>query len=320
MTTYKKLTWDSYKIQVESAVRDGNGATISTTYATKTEVTTGLGTKLDTTVAASTYATQTALTDGLAAKADKATSLAGYGITDGVTTNTAQTITEVKTFTHPNGAIILKRNEAYSSGQVWSPYLEFKTDTGDVAVGRLYARRDSSNMGNMVIDVRDPNSGDWKGSFTLACNSSDAWMTVPYRAYNAANVNDVVTIGSLAANPSVIHATGNETINGIKTFTAPISERGASPSVALYSTSISSSSVPDTSMAVRIFDNNSTQVGTFEQRYFGTTQSWIRLLTYHVGNGTDRAELRVTFEGTTAKLVLLKRLSGTETSTTIATL
>ena len=57
MTTYKKLTWDSYKIQVESAVRDGNGATISTTYATKTDV-------------ASTYATQTALSNGLAAKAD----------------------------------------------------------------------------------------------------------------------------------------------------------------------------------------------------------------------------------------------------------
>jgi len=223
MTTYKKLTWDSYKIQVESAVRDGNGATISTTYATKTEVTTGLGTKLDTTVAASTYATQTALTDGLAAKADKATSLAGYGITDGVTTNTAQTITEVKTFTHPSGAIILKNNSAYSSGQEWSPYLDFKTDTGDVAVGRVYARRDSSDNGNMVIDVRNPNSGDWKGAVSLACDSSEAWFTAPFRAYNSANVNDVVTIGSLAANPNVVHTTGNETVSGYKVFTNDLS-------------------------------------------------------------------------------------------------
>lgn len=33
MTTYKKITLDGDKVQVDSAVRDGNGATISTTYA-----------------------------------------------------------------------------------------------------------------------------------------------------------------------------------------------------------------------------------------------------------------------------------------------
>lgn len=34
MVTYKKLTYDNSKVQVDSAIRDGNGATIATTYAT----------------------------------------------------------------------------------------------------------------------------------------------------------------------------------------------------------------------------------------------------------------------------------------------
>lgn len=34
MVTYKKITYDNAKVQVDSAIRDGNGATIATTYAT----------------------------------------------------------------------------------------------------------------------------------------------------------------------------------------------------------------------------------------------------------------------------------------------
>ena len=44
--------------------------------------------------------------------------------------------------------------------------------------------------------------------------ATDGYITAPSRAYNSANTNDIVTIGSLAANPSVIHATGNETKSG----------------------------------------------------------------------------------------------------------
>lgn len=39
------------------------------------------------------------------------------------------------------------------------------------------------------------------------------------RAYSAANTTDIVTIGSLASNPNVVHTIGNETISGAKTFT-----------------------------------------------------------------------------------------------------
>lgn len=35
MTTYKKITLDGDKVQVDSAIRDGNGARIDTTYVTQ---------------------------------------------------------------------------------------------------------------------------------------------------------------------------------------------------------------------------------------------------------------------------------------------
>lgn len=38
MVTYKKLTYDGNKIQVDSAIRDGNGAQIDTTYLKKMDV------------------------------------------------------------------------------------------------------------------------------------------------------------------------------------------------------------------------------------------------------------------------------------------
>ena len=38
MVTYKKLTYNGNKIQVESAIRDGEGATISTNYLKKSKV------------------------------------------------------------------------------------------------------------------------------------------------------------------------------------------------------------------------------------------------------------------------------------------
>jgi hypothetical protein len=44
------------------------------------------------------------------------------------------------------------------------------------------------------------------------------YLTAPFRAYNTANVSDVVTIGTLKASTDVVHTTGAETIQGIKTF------------------------------------------------------------------------------------------------------
>jgi hypothetical protein len=58
-------------------------------------------------------------------------------------------------------------------------------------------------------------------------DSGDGWATAPSRAYNSANTLDIVTIGSLASNPNVVHTTGNEDVNGIKTFKTTLWMEGA---------------------------------------------------------------------------------------------
>ena len=63
------------------------------------------------------------------------------------------------------------------------------------------------------------------------------------RAYASANVNDIVTIGSLASNPSVIHTTGNETktgnltISGVFTTNNNLNVRKNQPRTSLADTS-----------------------------------------------------------------------------------
>lgn len=211
-----------FKINAGSGIvvsPDGNGIEISAASVSYTGVDPIVVDNDTLEISAPTVATQ----DDLAAKADKATTLGGYGITDAVTLNTNQEITAVKTYTHSDAAVILKRNSSYSSGQAWSPYLEYRTDTGDASVGRLYARRDATNDAYMVMDIRDPGTNTWKGSINLATNGSDAWVTAPTRAYASGNTSDIVTIGSLAANPNVVHTVGNETISGYKTFTNDLS-------------------------------------------------------------------------------------------------
>jgi hypothetical protein len=61
------------------------------TYATKTELSSGLGAKLDTSTANSTFATKTEVTQGLAAKLDSATAASTYATKAQVPTITTGT-------------------------------------------------------------------------------------------------------------------------------------------------------------------------------------------------------------------------------------
>ena len=63
----------------------------SSKYATKTELTSGLGAKLDTSTANSTFATKTEVTQGLAAKLDSATAASTYATKAQVPTITTGT-------------------------------------------------------------------------------------------------------------------------------------------------------------------------------------------------------------------------------------
>ena len=58
-----------------------------------------------------------------------------------------------------------------------------------------------------IISLKDTITGPITFEDRIMCSD---YMTSVARAYNAANVDDVVTIGSLAANPSVIRSTGEQ--------------------------------------------------------------------------------------------------------------
>ena len=151
----------------------------------------------------------------------KPTTLSGYGITDAVTLNTAQTITNVKTFTSSATKIKLMNDSAYTSGDQYSPYIDFASDNSGAVIGRLFTIRNGTT-GAFNIDIRAPADGSWKGTASVRTDGTSVWMQTPTRTYNSANTYDIVTIGSLASNPNVVHTTGNETIGGTKSFDNPM--------------------------------------------------------------------------------------------------
>lgn len=56
----------------------------------------------------------------------------------------------------------------------------------------------------------------------LHAEQNQGYVTAPTRTYDASNTTDIVTIGSLQASTDVVHRSGNETIAGTKSFTAPV--------------------------------------------------------------------------------------------------
>lgn len=185
---------------------DGNGIEISAASVSYTGVDPIVVDNDTLEISAPTVATQ----DDLAAKADKATTLAGYGITDGVTTNTAQDITASKNF---------DADQFLRSAQGSVRDLRFIDKTNNVRCGMLRANPTSANNQILLIPFQ-PGSDAFSPSNGLVLNNngSNKYATVPYRPYNSSNVNDVQTIGAVAANPSIIHAIGNETKSGTLTI------------------------------------------------------------------------------------------------------
>lgn len=86
MVTYKKLMIDNSKVQVDSAIRDGDGQNISTTYAKSADVASTYATKTE---VATDYATKTEVTDGLQLKQDTITGGASSVASNDLTANRA---------------------------------------------------------------------------------------------------------------------------------------------------------------------------------------------------------------------------------------
>ena len=86
MVTYKKLMIDNSKVQVDSAIRDGDGQNISSTYAKSADVASTYATKTE---IATDYATKTEVTIGLQSKQDTISGGASSVVSSDLTANRA---------------------------------------------------------------------------------------------------------------------------------------------------------------------------------------------------------------------------------------
>ena len=146
--------------------------------------------------------------------------LAGYGITDAVTLNTIQEILAKKTFKneliadneHSIGGNLTANIDIVMQNQQGivptdNPHfgaLRFLDKTGSYDAGISYSINTS---GNKFFSMGW--AGDGLGTIDIGRQGAngDIYALAPTRPYNAANTRDIVTIGSLASNPSVMHPT-----------------------------------------------------------------------------------------------------------------
>ena len=209
--------------------------------------------KLVTKPTAGTYTKVTINSEGQVTGGANPTTLSGYGITDAVTLGTAQTITAVKTFTanpviqssnYPN--LILKDTNSYigdnTIGGLGSVVGKDRDDK------RLAECRFIKNYSGGIewTSVRmiayDPANLSDSATIELYNKRTEKYATAPYRTYASGNVNDVVTIGSLASNPNVLHSTGNETktgnltVNGAFTTNNNLNVKKAQPRTSMADT------------------------------------------------------------------------------------
>lgn len=252
---------DTEQARAEAA-EQANAQAIANTY-TKTEIDTALGAKADT---ATTY-TKSETDTLLASKADQATTLAGYGITDAYTKSEADTLLGAKAndnaVVHLAGAetipgpktfkgapassfVKIASNTAFTSGTQWTPCLDFYADDGNKIVGRVVGRMGDNNSGLIALQTYNSSTGAYQGGAYLEYDGINSVLRLPeQRAYAAGNTTDVATIGTLDAYTPMVRTTGNQGIDGIKTFTGELIRQGPnSPAIYIDNMSISRSERP----------------------------------------------------------------------------
>ena len=144
---------------------------------------------------------------------NKPTTLSGYGITDAVNTTGDQTgIAGAKTWTglntFNNTAIkqksTLTARDQTVSNRTFVASIETLDKNGNSISEIETTRYPTGNWLKMFIRNA---SGTSKALTLTAQDDGTTWGEIGNRTYNSANTNDIVTIGSLASNPSVVHPT-----------------------------------------------------------------------------------------------------------------
>ena len=226
---------------------------------------------------------------------NKPTTVAGYGITDAVDIGSAQNITGLKTIVTSSPEINLKTT-AYALDDSNANYESFGCfhykDKNNDTVHITRTDKLSDDKFRHLEELHKSISGvDNVARKSLLIDASgNKWSESPYRTYNASNISDVVTIGSLHASSDVVHTTGNEVVNGFKKFIDAIwvgGENAGESGRIYYETSGTNKRV-----AVRV-DNTAANIG-----YLLLTMSSSGTLT----------------------LSLVKNINGVTSSATVATL
>ena len=140
---------------------------------------------------------------------------------------------------------------------------------GEYTIGRIIAY----NPANLAQN----------GMLAVNVSNTDRWATAPYRTYASSNTEDIVTIGSLVSNPSVVHTTGNESISGIKTFTTYASIP-AGPLDIKHSNATYPPATDTYYPVLTIKDNNGVLIGTL---YYRSLASGVTALYAGVKNANN---------------------------------
>lgn len=155
--------------------------------------------------------------------------------TDVVHTTGAETIAGVKTYT--GRQIISYTNlELYNSAlkiqsqgydldtppsYTTRTLMEFSiaSDLSEVASRDECVLATAGNSRSMIIHSHDSNGNDQSAVFSLTSfRDGTSCMRGPNRTYNASNMSDVVNIALLDAYTPMVRTTGNQNVNGIKSF------------------------------------------------------------------------------------------------------
>ena len=216
-TAAKKITYDNKPVQVESAIRDGTGLEIASNYAKKATTLSGYGI---------TDANINTSTGTITLGSNSITPLSSEALQNYVTLNTAQTITEVKTFSAQNYFYGLNVGgnslSLESSDMRFYATRKFGTDNNKnlsniyVYDGneKLIGQRQMRLYTDYVVLRENLNTTNHSAQTELCVveSTGESYFKAPYRTSNLTN-DDVLTAGN-----GVTLGTA-QTIPGEKTFT-----------------------------------------------------------------------------------------------------
>lgn len=143
----------------------------------------------------------------------------------------------------------------------------------------------------MSLKLGNTNIAGTQVLYSTTGNNTDGAMT---QAITTTQLN-------LKANDAdVVHKTGNESINGIKTFTSNVRVSKTAPYLDLYNTNITKGTVPSSLQAARnaMLDKDGKNIAMTQYQYNTTGEIQAVIRAYNPNNETDFAQISIWYPPT----------------------